>query len=70
MQHEHAAQWQAMQDFLKGRPNLELDKELQQLQESLHIVVLKFSSSGSDSVVLLRSEFDQVAATHSQTEST
>lgn len=49
-----------VQDYLHGRQNLELDQELQRLQDSSEIVLLKFSSSSSDSVVLLQSEFQKV----------
>eukprot|EP00892_Ulva_mutabilis_P012303 jgi/Ulvmu1/9445/UM052_0009.1 len=48
-----------LQDTLSGQSNLELDQELQRLQDSSDIVVLKFSSNSSDSVVLLYSEFVQ-----------
>lgn len=50
-----------VQDYLQGSHNLELDQELQKLQDSCDIVVLKFSAAGSDSVVILWSEFEQVS---------
>lgn len=63
--HEHCELqwWECAQDVLHGRSNLELDQELQRLQDTADIVTLKFSSSSSDSVVLLHSEFQEVGST-------